>query len=676
MSEKRTESELNTLLGKFPQANIYFTPSEHPDLKKIFRKASKKGGGGAGIPDRLYYDTVEKLLIIFECKASNINAAIKDLKIYDNSIEKISDYKIYYVAVVPGAYDIYSSTFEKMDFKLAPANFGLKLDHNIYKDFQMEKDLHKIHNYIRDYTKISNEDKSYFIACILISLKKESFCTILKSYSTKQYIYDLIKQNLTDYEIDISVFEFLRNDENNKHFLNIINMVKTIYDKSPNDDLLNKFYSEFVKYSNTDGKSLGIVLTPDHITRLMIELLEINHGDIFLDLCTGTGSFAIEALKHKPHSVIAVEYQNKLYNLLKCNMILRGVDLHENRIIKGDCFENEFKATKSAINPPYGMKDKKELDFVIKQLESVAEGGLVAAIIPCAKLSSSKANVKFKKEIMRLGSIEMLIICNQKLFYPNASINTGIVLIKKDTSNKTYHSSRVINYEDDGFKLEKQHGLAKNVKKFEAALSLLRSDIEQTTKNKILTLDNDWLKLDLVKDDYINITDYQSKLFDHTIYQQRAEYHARPKEIKLKIVHGLFKIKDLFKLKTGKCIIKESGTGTYPLITSTSLNNGIAKYINTHSFNDCITVANSGSVGSAFLQEGKFDCTSHVTVLYDPIPAINNKKALLFICSLLEKYKTVYNFGLAWSIQRMKEDTLKLPIDEAGNIIFSILENY
>ncbi len=66
-------------------------------------------------------------------------------------------------------------------------------------------------------------------------------------------------------------------------------------------------------------------------------------------------------------------------------------------VIKGDCFEHEFKATKSAINPPYGMKDKRELDFVLKQLESLPEGGAACAIIPKSKLNSNAQNNKLKK---------------------------------------------------------------------------------------------------------------------------------------------------------------------------------------------------------------------------------------------------------------------------------------
>ena len=49
----------------------------------------------------------------------------------------------------------------------------------IYTQKDMDKAIHNIHNYIRDYTKISNEDKSFFIACILVTLKKDNFMTLL-----------------------------------------------------------------------------------------------------------------------------------------------------------------------------------------------------------------------------------------------------------------------------------------------------------------------------------------------------------------------------------------------------------------------------------------------------------------------------------------------------------------
>ena len=111
----------------------------------------------------------------------------------------------------------------------------------------------------------------------------------------------------------------------------------------------------------------------------MIELLEINKNDVFIDLCSGTGSFPIESLKYNPKKIIACEYQKKLYDLLRLNSILRNDKIN---CINNDCFNENFeKCKKSAINPPYGKKNKNELEFILRQLEIIEENGLISAII-------------------------------------------------------------------------------------------------------------------------------------------------------------------------------------------------------------------------------------------------------------------------------------------------------
>jgi type I restriction enzyme M protein len=670
MSEKRTETYLSLALqsGKFEPNCIYYSPTENGILKHIFSRASKTGDKH-GIPDRLYFDN--QTLVVFECKKDNLTHALEDLVCYKEKMIDYSNYNVFFVAVIHNVYEIYDLSLQKLTMTLDIKNFKDTTD--LYTTQQMDKDIHRIHNYIRDYTKISNEDKSFFIACILISLNKNSFIEFITNYDTKKYIYDILKQNLLDFEIDISVFEFLRNDENNVHFYNIIMMVKSIYDKNPGKDLLNDFYKEFVKYSNTDGKSLGIVLTPDHIVKLMIEMLDIQPTDTVLDLCTGTGSFLLEASKYKPKQLIGCEYQTKLYSLLKCNFILRGLNYP---LIKGDCFENEFKATKSVINPPYGMKDKKELDFIIKQLESVEDGGLVCAIIPRSKLNSNKPNDRLKRELRRLGKVLTIINCNPKLFYPSANISCCIVLIRRG-DYPTQDKYLLLDYEDDGIDILRHSGLIKNAS-FETKYKQLIDNLTNSTAYFPLTVETDWCYMEEENDPTgnftIDLTHFTLIELEKEHQRKRQALLANPTLVTYK--YKEYKIGELFTLKTGKCIVRNTEEGIYPLITSSSLNNGITKYVNVFSFEDCITVANSGSVGCAFYQEGKFDCTSHVTVLTNPIKELNDKRILLFICRLLETYKTKYNFGLAWSMQRMKEDVIRLPINEDGELDFSTIVPY
>ncbi|MDD7391673.1 MAG: N-6 DNA methylase [Fusobacterium gastrosuis] len=53
-------------------------------------------------------------------------------------------------------------------------------------------------------------------------------------------------------------------------------------------DALGVFYHEFIKYSGGDGKGLGIVLTPEHLTDFMCDLAKINKNTKVLDICCGS----------------------------------------------------------------------------------------------------------------------------------------------------------------------------------------------------------------------------------------------------------------------------------------------------------------------------------------------------------------------------------------------------
>ena len=87
------------------------------------------------------------------------------------------------------------------------------------------------------------------------------------------------------------------------------------------------------------------------------------------------------------------------------------------------------------------------------------------------------------------------------------------------------------------------------------------------------------------------------------------------------------KLKDWIKIKISDYIeivnventyeIKKSLDGIYPLISSTSKNNGVAKFIDSYSIDipECITIARNGTAGSCFYQSGKFAITTDVLIL-------------------------------------------------------------
>ena len=73
---------------------------------------------------------------------------------------------------------------------------------------------------------------------------------------------------------------------------------KNIRYQNSAEDYLGRFYGEFMSYSGGDGQTLGIVLTPKHITELFCELADLKVDDKVLDPCCGTAGFLIAAM-HK-----------------------------------------------------------------------------------------------------------------------------------------------------------------------------------------------------------------------------------------------------------------------------------------------------------------------------------------------------------------------------------------
>jgi predicted RNA methylase len=712
-SEKKSEIDLYECLKLFNKKYIFFTPFENEKLKEMFKKCSKSGNG-IGIPDRIYYDN--KTLIIFECKSNDLNKAEKDIFHYVNNLEKLMVDEIYGVAFVDK--NIYSIRKfmkcnneiknELIDKVLKPLTFNIQKEISQNRTLNINKHIHKIHNYIRDNTKISNEDKGFFMAIILMSLNKKSFRNFIQNYNEKEFIYDYLKENLLEFDIDPSVFEFLKKDyTTNKHFYNIINMVLEIYNLNfhENIDLLNVFYNEFIKYSNTDSKSLGIVLTPDYIVELMVYLLNINADDVVLDLCSGTGSFLLESLKYKPKRIVGCEIQKKLFTLLKCNLILRNVK-KENYLIKyNNCFEEEFEATKSIINPPFGMKDKNELDFVLKQIKSV-KNGLVCAIFPISCISNNKKNYNLKKEIMEKATIKIIINLSNKVFYPNASVECCIMLLNTSEKHKEKDKVLFVDYRDDGIEIKKHVGKIKKElfnEKFEDIKEVIKDfkrGIINSVNSKSISVNDEWNNFNNERKN-TSISEFKLKMLEHEFIKkkidiiQNADDIDREIDLSSNVKYMFFKLIDLFDIKTIKRITKEeaeNNKGTIPYISASEKEHGITCLTNimTHKKNT-LTLSNSGSVGSCFYQTHDFCGTDSIFNLElkkfirnkMELNGINIDKFYIYLSLNIElQLKNKYSFGRALRMNKIIENKegIYLPVknendDNIDNINYEFLNN-
>ena len=141
-----------------------------------------------------------------------------------------------------------------------------------------------------------------------------------------------------------------------------------------------------------------------------------------------------------------------------------------------------------------------------------------------------------------------------------------------------------------------------------------------------------------------------------------------------------FFITDIFpsKIQRGKRLIHENQIpGLIPYVSSTALNNGVDCFIGNdvkiRFFSDCISLANSGSVGSCFYEPFTFIASDHVTHL--------KREGLsswsyLFITTMLRRLSEKYNFNREISDYRIAREKVLLPVNVNGEPDFEYMEQY
>jgi 16S rRNA G966 N2-methylase RsmD len=696
------EQKTQELLTEFFRHNnvcqdfIYYTPSENPILKKIFQNASKHDTGNAGRPDRIYFD--EETLIVFECKSYDAEKCISDLHSYKNNITTEQCYeniKYYFCSVVGTdagtlCIQFFDSNMNKIDFNSLKIKVKPKVF--IYKGIPdaMKKFVQKFHNDIRNKTKLNDSHKPLFISSILICLSHSNFIDIIKSSFTDVNLSEIMISILKQHDIKNDGFHeqfvFLRTSLDNP---TLFNFCKSVYDnvfsKNFGEDILNVFYSEFVKYQNTDSKSLGIVLTPDHIVSLMIDMLDIKPSDIFLDICSGSGSFPCKALQKNPKKIFAVEYQSSLYSLLRANMILRKVKTKA-QIMHQNCFKLNFtknNITKSAINPPYGMKyPETELDFVLHQLKNIQDGGRICAIIPIGVLNNSSSNNKKKQELMNIGKILSIIRCSNRLFFGQASVETCIILIEK-CKNGHSGDTYLVDYRDDGMETKRCSGKVKT-EEFEMKYKKTLYAISHGDNKISLSVETDWSDFPTLIPRYLNRHELELEKLER-------DHLLRKKELLKKIKDDLpdeqvkykrekeFTFDDLFIISKvpSKNDVYTGQEISVPIVCASKINLGIKSYTTsdnkTFSGNKIVLVTGGdGGAGLAHYHPNPFNITSSTYVLTPKYPFLTQQSGS-FVSKIISKYKKKYSHSFQWSKERIKKDTIILPVNDKGAIDFSEL---
>lgn len=142
---------------------------------------------------------------------------------------------------------------------------------------------------------------------------------------------------------------------------------------------------------------------------------------------------------------------------------------------------------------------------------------------------------------------------------------------------------------------------------------------------------------------------------------------------------GSFAMGDLFRFVKGKRLTKaDMIQGNTNFLGAISENNGVREKIDIGYCweSNCITVNYNGSVGEAFYQSEPFWASDDVNVLYAKDFWAMNKYTAMFLITVIKANRYRFGYGRKWTVEKMKETSLKLPCKKEGTPDFEYMENY
>lgn len=606
-NEKKTENLSRKLLTKVGIFNnndfiVEEQKSDNPIIQKLLKNASKSGDG-LGKPEFIIRKKDENdFLIVIECKADTKYHESKNRDLYkDYAVDGV----LLYGSYLSKEFDVIAigiSGENEGDAKISTFLFTKKsfscidlLDENNQKikkiltwdryidrakfDPVLAKSRHsdlmkfsrELHDYMRDYAKITEAQKPLLVSGILLALMDRGFEVAYKKYEGEELAnetFNSINKIIEKAELGdthetkkkavINAFSFIAHHpelqkidtrKNESPLLHIVRDLHTHVQPFTKDhydfDIIGNFYGEFIRYTGGDGKGLGIVLTPKHITDLFAELAKLDKNSVVLDICAGTGGFLISAMKKMTekvsaeekkkilsNSLIGIEQEPQMFALAVSNMILRGDG--KTNLYQGSCFDDllfdkiKGKASAGFMNPPYSQKGDNlhEWDFVIRMLNGLNKNATGIVIVPMSLAIDTKHPLREK--LLSEHRLEAVMSMPDDLFYPIGTV-TCIMVFSAHTphDNDKNHESWFGYWKNDGFRKDKVLGrIPKSNNSWESIKNdwlemFRRKEVAGKSVWKKVSKEDEWCAEAYLETDYTDITedDFAKQLKKYSMFK-------------------------------------------------------------------------------------------------------------------------------------------------------------
>lgn len=494
-------------------------------------------------------------------------------------------------------------------------------------------------------------------------------------------------------------------------------------------DIMGPVFNKLLSYVDVpDGDKNDVVLTPDTVTQLMVNLANIKIDSVVLDPCAGTGAFfnpvlhamkkAIdkvtdpvekqEALKKLEHSSIyGIELRPDIWQLCASAALMMEIDA--SNIINGDCTKMSIPQTPTVLlaNPPYSV-DGKGFCLLEPWLAKMKMGG--RAVIIIQENAGAGQGGDWSKRILTHSSLIASIKMPSDLFIGKAGVQTAIYIFETGKPHDKEKLVKFIDFSNDGYvrsnrkKSSQELNLRDGGTARERALELEAIVNDKKRETKYLDVISDTIGLE--GDDWtyaqhkvvntnpneenfaqsvedflgvkINLLLNSSGLDSFLTAEEKAVLNEEKEKKEFKL--GELWNVDAFvtgKDKKWSTQFKDFVKGSLPVISGQTTNNGV-KYYTTDSytsdevFEDCLTMTTVGEYsGTCFYHSGKFLLANNIMVLKMPK---YSKNVMLYLATVLNKLD--YG-GYAKNVSKtsLKTKVIKLPVTN-GEIDFDYMEKY
>ena len=300
------------------------------------------------------------------------------------------------------------------------------------------------------------EDPDEYRGSSIFWVPKEARWTHLKANAPQPNIGTLVDEAMAAIERDNPTLkgvlpkDFGRVGLDKQRLGQIINLVSDIAlgdEASKAKDTLGRVYEYFLsRFASAEGKSGGQFYTPQHVVRLLVEMLAPYKGRVY-DPCCGSGGMFVSSEKFiEAHagklgdiSIYGQESNYTTWRLAKMNLAIRGIDA---QIGHGDTFHNDahpdLKADYVLANPPFNdsdwrgelLKDDKRWVYGVPPagnanyawvqhfIHHLAPSGMAGFVLANGSMSSNQSGEgEIRKAIIEADMVDCMVALPAQLFY-------------------------------------------------------------------------------------------------------------------------------------------------------------------------------------------------------------------------------------------------------------------